>query len=64
MPYSCNQVIEFAENMLNVTTTFDGNDYATCVFPLGANDENGDPITIANANNGSNLWQDCKSSTI
>lgn len=57
MPYSCNQVIEFAENMLNVATTFDGNDYATCVFPLGGNDENGDPITIANANNGNKILE-------
>ena len=57
MPYSCNQVIEFAENMLNITTTFDGNDYATCVFPLGSNDENGDPVTIANANNGSKILE-------
>lgn len=57
MPYSCNQVIEFAENMLNVATTFDGNDYATCVFPLGGTDENGDPITIANANNGNKILE-------
>ena len=57
MPYRCNQVIEFAENMLNVTTTFDGNDYATCVFPLGSTDENGDPLTIANVNNGNKVLE-------
>jgi hypothetical protein len=51
MPFNCNQVIEFAENMLDVSTSFDGNDYATCVMPLGANDDNGDPINIYDINN-------------
>lgn len=51
MPYSCNQTIEFSENMLNVSTSFDGNDFATCVMPLGASDDNGDPITVYDVNN-------------
>ena len=55
MPYRCNQTIEFAENMLNVSTQFDGSDFATCVMPLGANDDNGDPINIMDVNNGDNL---------
>ena len=55
MPYTCNQTIEFAENMLNVMTSFDGSDFATCVFPLGANDDNGDPINVMSVNNGDYL---------
>ena len=37
--------------MLDVSTSFDGNDYATCVMPLGANDDNGDPINVYDVNN-------------
>lgn len=52
MPFSCNQTIEFAENLLNVSTSFDGHDYATCVMPLGADDGTGYPINVSDVNDG------------
>lgn len=52
MPFSCNQTIEFAENLLNVSTSFDGHDYATCVMPLGADDGTGYPIDVSDVNGG------------
>lgn len=56
MPYTCNQVVEFAENLLNFTYSFDGKDFATCVIPLGANDqETGNPIDIKSVNGGSDI---------
>lgn len=56
MPYSCNQEVEFAENLLNLTYNFDGKDFATCVIPLGSNDpETGEPINIKTVNGGSDI---------
>ncbi len=56
MPYTCLQNVEFAKNLLNLTYSFDGKDFATCVIPRGAIDEEtGKPITIASVNNGSDL---------
>ena len=56
MPYTCNQDVEFAENLLNFTYNFDGKDFATCVIPLGANDqETGKPIDIKSINGGSDI---------
>lgn len=57
MPFTCNQTIEFAENMLNLSSTFDGSDYATCVMPLGAQDDMGDPINIYNINNNNHILE-------
>ena len=56
MPYTCNQQVEFAENLLNFTYSFDGKDFATCVIPLGAMDEETRaPITIKSVNNNSDI---------
>ena len=56
MPYTCNQEVEFAENLLNFTYSFDGKDFATCVIPLGAVDEETrKPITIKSVNNNSDI---------
>lgn len=56
MPYSCNQEVEFAKNLLNFTYSFDGKDFATCVIPLGANDEETNkPITISSVNGNSDI---------
>ena len=56
MPYSCNQDVEFAENLLNFTYNFDGKDFATCVIPLGAADqETGELINIKSVNGGSDI---------
>ena len=56
MPYTCNQGVEFAENLLNLTYNFDGKDFATCVIPLGSNDqETGEPINIKSVNGGSDI---------
>lgn len=56
MPYTCNQDVEFSENLLNFTYSFDGKDFATCVIPLGANDpETGEPIDIKSVNSGSDI---------
>ena len=56
MPYTCNQDVEFSENLLNFTYSFDGKDFATCVIPLGANDpETGELIDIKSVNSGSDI---------
>lgn len=56
MPYTCNQDVEFAENLLNFTYNFDGKDFATCVIPLGGTDqETGKPIDIKSVNDGSDI---------
>ena len=56
MPYTCNQDVEFAENLLNFTYNFDGKDFATCVIPLGGTDqETGEPIDIKSVNGGSDI---------
>lgn len=56
MPYTCNQDVEFAENLLNFTYNFDGKDFATCVIPLGGTDqETGKPIDIKSVNGGSDI---------
>lgn len=55
MPYTCNQQVEFAQNLLNFTYNFDGKDFATCVIPLGANDQDGEPINIKDVNNNSDI---------
>lgn len=56
MPYTCNQDVEFAENLLNFTYNFDGKDFATCVIPLGGTDqETGEPINIRSVNGGSDI---------
>lgn len=56
MPYTCNQNVEFAENLLNFTYSFDGKDFATCVIPLGGNDpDTGLPLDIKSVNNGSDI---------
>lgn len=56
MPYTCNQRVEFGKNLLNFTYSFDGKDFATCVIPLGANDEETrEPITIKSINSNSDI---------
>lgn len=60
MPYSCNQHVTFGENLLNLTYSFDGKDFATCVMPIGSIiSENeggtGDPLTIESVNSGSDI---------
>lgn len=56
MPYTCNQQVEFAQNLLNFTHSFDGKDFATCVIPLGGNDEaTGKHVDIKTVNNNSDI---------
>lgn len=53
-PYTTNQNVVFGENLLDMSYTFDSKDFATCVIPLGGNDEETNtPITIASINDGS-----------
>lgn len=49
-PYS-SQTIIFGQNLMDFTKTVSMNDIATVIVPLGANDEDGNPITIAPVNN-------------
>lgn len=54
LPYTTNQPIEFGLNMLDLQSSFDGTDFATCIIPLGQTDsETGEELTIASVNNGS-----------
>ena len=46
------QTIIFAKNLMDLTKTVSMSDIATVIVPLGANDEDGNPITIASVNDG------------
>lgn len=46
------QTIIFGQNLMDFTKTVSMNDIATVIVPLGANDEDGNPITIASVNSG------------
>ena len=50
MPYTCNQPVEFGLNLLDISSTFDGGNFYTCVVPLGDED-----LTVAEVNSGSDL---------
>lgn len=50
-PYS-SQTIIFGQNLMDFTKTVSMNDIATVIVPLGANDEDGNPITVARENDG------------
>ena len=50
MPYECNQPIEFGLNLLDLSSTFSGDSFCTCVVPLGEND-----LTVAEVNGGSDV---------
>lgn len=56
MPYTCNQPVEFGLNLLDMTSGFDGSSIATCVVPLGEQDEEtGETLTVASVNDGSDV---------
>ena len=56
MPYESNQPVEFGLNMLDLSRVFDGSGIATCVIPLGEEDEEtGKPLTVESVNNGSDV---------
>lgn len=42
----CDQTIIFSKSLLNLTRTVSMDDIATVIVPLGANDDDGNPITI------------------
>ena len=56
LPYTCNQPIEFGLNLLDIGSSIGGTEIATCVFPLGAEDETTKvPLTVESVNNGSKI---------
>ena len=58
LPYRSSQVIEFGENLLDFART-DGNDeLATVIIPYGAEDENGNRLTIESENDGLDYIKD------
>lgn len=52
------QPIEFGVNLLDLTRNISANELFTVLLPLGANDKEGNPLTIASANNGLNYIED------
>lgn len=52
------QKIEFGKNMLDITQYIKTEDVATRIIPLGAKDEDGNHLTIKDANNGLDYIQD------
>lgn len=53
MPYTCGQPIEFGLNLLDFEGHAGGSDFATCVLPLGEEDEKThDPVTVESVNSG------------
>lgn len=56
LPYTTNQPIEFGLNLLSIGSGTAGGDIATCVLPLGDDDEETHlPITIESINGGSKI---------
>ena len=56
MPLEGNQPVEFGLNMSDLSRVFDGAQIATCVLPLGEEDEEtGKPLTVESVNNGSDV---------
>ena len=55
MPYTTNQPVELGLNLMDLSTGFNGSDLATCVLPLGASDEDGNPVTVTSVNGGSDV---------
>jgi len=56
MPYTCNQPIEFGLNLLTIGSNTGGGDIATCVLPLGKEDETTHkPLTVESVNKGSKI---------
>ena len=56
--YRSSQVIEFGDNLLDFSRSGANTNLATAVLPYGAQDENGDRITIESVNNGYDFIQD------
>lgn len=46
MPYSCNQRIALGKNLIDYSSSVDATRFATRIIPYGAEDANGNPITI------------------
>lgn len=48
----CTQKIEFGVNLLDIDSQIDATEFCTVLVPLGATTNNGDALTVADANNG------------
>lgn len=56
MPFSCSQPIEFGLNLLDVESSAGGTEFATCVLPLGEQDETTQaPVTVESVNGGKKI---------
>ena len=53
-----NQVVRFGENLLDLTKSTDPTQIITALIPYGANDDDGNAITISSVNNGSDYLVD------
>lgn len=51
------QYINFGENLLDYTKSYGAENFATVIFPLGKEDENGDRLTVESVNQGSKYVQ-------
>lgn len=58
LPYRSSQVIEFGENLLDFTRSDGSDDLATVIIPYGAEDENGNRLTIESVNDGLDFIKD------
>jgi hypothetical protein len=58
LPYRSNQAIEFGENLLDYARTDADSDLATVILPYGAEDEEGNRVTIESVNDGLDFIQD------
>lgn len=51
------QYINFGENLLDYTKSYGAENFATVIFPLGKEDENGNRLTVESVNQGSKYVQ-------
>lgn len=58
LPYRSSQMIEFGENLLNFARTEGNEELATVIIPYGAEDENGNRLTIESENDGLDFIKD------
>lgn len=58
LPYRSSQVIEFGENLLDFARSDGNDDLATVIIPYGAEDENGNRLTIESVNDGLDFIKD------
>jgi uncharacterized membrane protein YgcG len=55
MPKTGTQAVQFGYNLLDLNQQISGADIITQILPVGDNDEDGNPITVASVNSGSDI---------